>query len=56
MLIVPSVSFAQGLFKEVDKKDEFGDVIGTKLSYSDKANKRIVIAGNESENSNYKKD
>ena len=32
LLIVPAVSFAQGLFKEVDKKDEFGDVIGTKLS------------------------
>ena len=31
-MIVPVVSFAQGLFKEVDKKDEFGDVIGTKLS------------------------
>jgi len=32
LLIVPMVSFGQGLFKEVDKKDEFGDVIGTKLS------------------------
>ena len=31
LLIVPAVSFAQGLFKGVDKKDEFGDVIGTKL-------------------------
>lgn len=25
------VSFGQGLFKKVEKKDEFGDVIGTKL-------------------------
>lgn len=31
LIIVPMVSFGQGLFKKVEKKDEFGDVIGTKL-------------------------
>jgi len=31
LLIVPLVSFGQGIFKEVEKKDEFGDVVGTEL-------------------------
>jgi len=31
LLVVPIVSFGQGMFKEVEKKDEFGDVVGTEL-------------------------
>lgn len=31
VLLFSNYSFAQSLFKEIDKKDEFGDVVGTQL-------------------------